>query len=183
MIKLGKESGALAISQRMMRGEDGGYYIPNVDAEGNLTWIASNADMELPEAANIRGPIGETGAKGDNGVYVGEEAPTNPEARIWIQPTADDVDEIATKEYVDAAVANVSVDLSDYYTKSEVDNAIANNEVDLSDYYKKSEVDALIPSTSGFITMEDVDELGYTTEEEVNTLINAALGVIENGTY
>ena len=49
------------------------------------------------------------------------------------------------------------VDLTNYATTTYVDNAIANIE---------------IPDVSGF-----------QTEEQVNTLINQALGVIENGTY
>jgi hypothetical protein len=31
--------------------------------------------------------------------------------------------------------------------------------------------------------MAAVEEKGYQTEDQVNTLINNALGVIENGTY
>lgn len=46
------------------------------------------------------------------------------------------------------------------------------NGADLSNYYTKSEVDALIPNVSS-----------YTTEDEVTTMINEALGVIENGSY
>lgn len=45
-------------------GEDGGYYSPAVDAEGNLTWTASKADMPGVVGANIRGPQGPAGADG-----------------------------------------------------------------------------------------------------------------------
>ena len=31
--------------------------------------------------------------------------------------------------------------------------------------------------------MKDVEDKGYQTEDDVNTLINIALGVIENGSY
>ena len=48
-------------------GEAGGYYAPAVDAAGNLSWMASKADMPAVDGANIKGPQGETGAKGDTG--------------------------------------------------------------------------------------------------------------------
>lgn len=39
-------------------GEDGGYYSPNVDSSGNLTWQASKSGMPAIPGANIRGPQG-----------------------------------------------------------------------------------------------------------------------------
>ena len=48
-------------------GEAGGYYAPAVDADGNLSWTASKADMPAVDGANIKGPQGDTGAKGDTG--------------------------------------------------------------------------------------------------------------------
>ena len=76
-------------------------------------------------------------------------------------------------------IPEVDVDLTNYYTKGETDAAIQAAAPDLTDYAKKSD----IPDTTGFITMAAVEEKGYQTEEQVNTLINNALGVIENGTY
>lgn len=43
-------------------GQDGGYYAPSVDADGNLTWTPSKADMPQVEGANIKGSEGKTGA-------------------------------------------------------------------------------------------------------------------------
>ena len=43
-------------------GQDGGYYAPSVDDDGNLTWTPSKADMPPVEGANIKGPAGATGA-------------------------------------------------------------------------------------------------------------------------
>lgn len=82
----------------------------------------------------------------------------------------------------------VEVDLTGYATEEYVNTAISNIEVsggdvDLSNYYTKSEVNNLIPSTSGFITLNDVKAQGYQTAEQVESAINEALGVIENGTY
>lgn len=48
-------------------GEDGGYYAPSVDSDGNLTWKASKADMPQVSGANIKGPKGDTGQQGPAG--------------------------------------------------------------------------------------------------------------------
>lgn len=42
-------------------GEDGGYYEPNVDAAGNLTWIPSKDGMFIITGQNIKGPKGDAG--------------------------------------------------------------------------------------------------------------------------
>ncbi len=42
-------------------GEDGGYYRPNVDAGGNLTFTPSKASMPSVAGANVTGPKGEDG--------------------------------------------------------------------------------------------------------------------------
>lgn len=48
-------------------GEDGGYYQPSVDDEGNLTWTASKADMPAVASSNIKGPQGLQGPTGQTG--------------------------------------------------------------------------------------------------------------------
>ena len=48
------------------------------------------------------------------------------------------------KAYVDAAVADVDVDLTDYATKAYVDAAVADVDVDLTDYATKAYVDAAV---------------------------------------
>ena len=70
------------------------------------------------------------------------------------------------------ALENTGVDLSNYYNKTETDNAI-----------KEAVGNISMPDTSNFVTMDAVEAKGYQTEAQVNTLINDALGVIENGTY
>lgn len=109
-----------------------------------------------------------------------------------------DLSNYYTKSEVDATLSNIEVDLSNYYTKSEVDEAIENVEVDLSDYstkeyvnmkiaeaqldgegntidlsmyYTKNEVNALIPDTTGFITISDVEAKGYQTAEQVRQIV------------
>lgn len=46
---------------------EGGYYKPEVDAQGNLSWTASKDDMPMIAGANITGPQGETGPQGPQG--------------------------------------------------------------------------------------------------------------------
>ena len=48
-------------------GQDGGYYAPSVDDDGNLTWTPSKADMPPVEGANIKGPAGPQGPAGADG--------------------------------------------------------------------------------------------------------------------
>lgn len=48
-------------------GTDGGYYSPNVDNDGNLTWTPSADNMPAVTGANIKGPQGDTGPQGDSG--------------------------------------------------------------------------------------------------------------------
>lgn len=75
-------------------------------------------------------------------------------------------DGFATKEYVDEAVSNASVDLSGYAKESYVDEAIAQvvseHETDLVEYAKKTE----IPDVSKFITNIPSE---YITESELNS--------------
>ena len=84
---------------QLIKGDDGGYYIPSIDAEGNLTWTASEVDMPEIVGANIMGPEGESG------VYVGTTEPSD-DSLIWINPEGQGIagDSIATKTYVNEAI-------------------------------------------------------------------------------
>lgn len=44
-----------------IKGDKGGYYTPEVDELGNLSWTASEAEMPAVEGANIQGPQGLQG--------------------------------------------------------------------------------------------------------------------------
>lgn len=50
-------------------GDDGGYYTPSVDGDGNLTWTASKGGMEPAAGANIKGDPGSDGVPGADGGY------------------------------------------------------------------------------------------------------------------
>ena len=123
MIKLTGKNGAIDLSKKMLKGDDGGYYIPKVSNDGILTWVPSEPDMKPAEEASIIGP---PGPQGETGIHVGPDEPVDKDVVVWIDTDAETADELATKEYVDQAVANVKpeVDLSNYYTKTQVDGIV-----------------------------------------------------------
>ena len=123
MIKLTGKNGAIDLSKKMLKGDDGGYYIPKVSNDGILSWVPSEPDMKPAEEASIQGP---PGPQGETGIHVGPDEPIDKDVVVWIDTDAETADELATKEYVDQAVANVKpeVDLSNYYTKTQVDGIV-----------------------------------------------------------
>ena len=134
-IELRQKGGALELSKRMMKGDDGGYYIPEVNEAGDLSWIATEQDMPAVETVNIKG---REGARGESGVYVGTTEPDDDEVLVWINPDGESSEGLATKEYVDEAIAGIEVP-----------------EVDLTGYAKTED----IPDVSGFQTEEQVQAL------------------------
>lgn len=54
-IELSKKNNKINLSGELLRGEPGGYYIPTVDLDGNITWEATDEKMPDVEAANIKG--------------------------------------------------------------------------------------------------------------------------------
>ena len=98
----------------------------------------------------------------------------------WMANVTDKVNyRLATTTYVDDAIAAIpGTDLSNYYTKTEIDNKGYLTAVP-DTYALKTD----IPDVSSFTTMAAVEAKGYQTASDVTTLINNALGVIENGTY
>ena len=98
----------------MFKGDPGGYYVPDVDTEGNLTWAPSEEEMPAVESSNITGPIGP---RGESGVYVGAEEPQEGEVLVWVNTEGTETDELATKQYVNEA-------LTGYYTAKQVDEKI-----------------------------------------------------------
>lgn len=70
-VNLVSKKAHLVIQKDMLKGDDGGYYIPSVDEDGNLIWTPSQDDMWAVEGANIKGAKGDkgdTGAQGERGV-------------------------------------------------------------------------------------------------------------------
>ena len=219
-IQLKTNSGQVDLTAKLAKGENGGYYTPNVNADGKLTWIPSDEDMPAVEDSNIKGPAGDQGPigvqgiqgiPGESGVYVGTEEPTDENMLIWINPEGGASGELATKSYVDEAIKNIDIpetDLTGYATEKYVDEAVAAinvpsldgyateqyvtdaiaaidiPETDLTNYYTKEEVDNKIPNLEGYALKTDIpDVTAFQTEEQVNALIAASIGEIENGTY
>lgn len=65
-------------------GEAGGYYAPNVDDDGNLSWKASKTDMPDVPPSNIKGPKGDAGPAGATGPK-GDTGATGPQGPQGIQ--------------------------------------------------------------------------------------------------
>lgn len=93
------------------------------------------------------------------------------------------IEGLATEEYVDAAVADVDVDLTGVATEEYVQKKIAEaqlseSDVDLSAYYTKSETDAAIeaaaPDLSGYALKTEIPSTsGLATEKYVDDAIEA----------
>ena len=96
MIKLAEKNGAITLAQKMVKGDDGGYYIPKVE-EGVLSWTPSEDYMPQVEEANIAGP---EGPKGESGIYVGVDEPTDPDILVWLVPTGEVDGYVMTEEQV-----------------------------------------------------------------------------------
>ena len=101
-----------------------------------------------------------------------------------------DVSGFATEDYVDNAVNNIpEVDLSGYALKSEIPDVSGFLTAIPEEYVTESELNAKgylteHQSLDGYAKLTDIPDVsGFQTEAQVNTLINNALGVIENGTY
>jgi hypothetical protein len=98
-----------------------------------------------------------------------------------------DIEIVATKEYVDTQIANVSkIDLNDYAKKSDLEGLatkdfvkeaiseaeLADKDINLDDYYTKSEVDKLIPDTSSFVTKDEIPSVeGLASEKFVEDAV------------
>ena len=161
----------------MMKGDDGGYYIPNIDDEGVLTWVPSEEGMEpVEEKISVIGP------KGEPGFYVGTEEPTGEEL-VWINPNGTNVNEFATIDFVRKEIAAIpGADLTGLATEEFVNSKIAEiPKVDLTGYAKISD----IPDTSNNATYEYVDNAvaaieipdtsGFALKSEIPDISNLAL--------
>ena len=111
-IELRGKNGAIDLSRKMMKGDDGGYYIPSIDSEGNLTWAPSETEMPAVEGANIKGQKGDPGT---SGVWVGDTEPTG-DYNVWIDPTGSETAglvtqaELANKQDKLTAGTNITID-------------------------------------------------------------------------
>ena len=142
--------------------------------------------------------ISATGFTKDE-IYIGPDEPTDPNIKIWID-TNEVAQEFYTKQEIDAknfatqtwvsaqGYLTQHQDLSEYAKKSEIPTKVSAFEndagyltqhQDLSEYALKTE----IPQLTGYATEQWVEGKGYQTLQQVQSEINSALGVIENGSY
>ena len=142
--------------------------------------------------------ISATGLTKDE-IYIGPDEPTDPNIKIWID-TNEVAQEFYTKQEIDAknfatqtwvsaqGYLTQHQDLSEYAKKSEIPTKVSAFEndagyltqhQDLSSYALKTE----LPSLAGYATEQWVEGKGYQTLQQVQSEINSALGVIENGSY
>lgn len=140
-----------------------------------------------------------------------EESPSDTHSVVIKKPADGSKIHTIDGRYIPSNIARKK-DLVSYVTKTELNAAgyttmaaveakgYLTEHQDLSEYAKKTEIPSVeglatetyvdtavaaivIPDVSNFTTMAAVEAKGYQTESQVNTLINTALGVIENGTY
>ena len=90
-IKLKTNNGNVDLTSpiAMLKGDPGGYYKPSIDAEGNLTWIASEEEMPVVEGASIVGPKGEDGKQGEPGAAFTYDMFTEEQLAALVGPKGD----------------------------------------------------------------------------------------------
>ena len=59
-VKVDGRNSSIYLAQNAIKGDDGGYYIPSIDSEGNLTWAPSETEMPAVGGTNIKGPQGDS---------------------------------------------------------------------------------------------------------------------------
>lgn len=213
MIELITKNGSINLTKPTgggIAGEDGGYYIPFVDENGNLSWQASEPDMPPVEAVNIKGP------QGNSGVYVGSgEMPEGYNVQIDIEGEATDF-----SGFVPTTRKIANIDLVDDITFEELKNALKikphtveylppdkNTAGETGELYfsiSTKQMYAMVdasatdegmvykwvqlsnPEVITAINENSTDEQiasAKAIKDYVSTAINEALGVIENGAY
>lgn len=79
-----------------------------INSKASISDMTDYIEEHKDELKGDKGDTGERGLTGKSGVYVGTEEPTDPNVNVWINPDGEGTDEIATKEYVDEAIKNIS---------------------------------------------------------------------------
>jgi hypothetical protein len=191
LIRLTGQNGQIDLSKKMMKGDDGGYYIPTVE-DGVLSWKPSEEDMEPVVSVDITGPQGlqgEPGADGKNTVWTGDTEPTDGDYNVWIAPGGE-ASGLVTQEQMEQYVVGAMPDTSNYATKDEipdtslfvtgeyVQTAINQSLPNMSEYAKKDE----IPSLDGYAKTADIpDTSSFVDETRVNELIAQAMPASTEG--
>ena len=67
-IRFSNNSSSIKLTKPVLKGDDGGFYTPSVDEEGNLNWQPSEEYMPALPSANIKGASGRDGKTPIKGV-------------------------------------------------------------------------------------------------------------------
>lgn len=168
-IKLTKNNGNINLisSGKVIRGIDGGYYTPVIDAEGNLSWIASLEDMADVAAVNIIGPEGKQGEPGKDG----KDGAQGPQGIQGIQglPGKDGVDGKDGAPGKDGEKGEQGI------------QGVPGEKGEPGVYVGTTE--PTDEETLIWINPEGTATQALATEAYVNNAISAAIGEIENGSY
>ena len=176
-------------------GEAGGYYAPAVDADGNLTWTTSKADMPMVDGANIKGPQGKSSYQyAQEGGYTGTEAEFAE--KLAQEQLTGTTNELTPTQVYDAVSAGIPVKVK--YTDStygllsftafnvaESLNVIVSQAiVYYNGVYILAELFGNKSNNSwGFKSTILAQKTDIPTDDHINSLIDTKLGVIENGAY
>lgn len=87
-------------------GENGATYTPHVSADGDLSWT-NDKNLKNPETVNIKGPKGDTGAEGPQGVQ-GEKGETGADGKTPVKG-----EDYFTEEDIKAIADEVKKDIPD----------------------------------------------------------------------
>lgn len=172
--------------------------------DGTVLTITSDSGTS---SCDLRGPSGEQGIRGPQGIpgepgsiftetgvidlssFVSE---TELEAKGY--QTADDVRALLNDADLDNYVTEAELSNKGYQTAEDVSNGYVSKTNLTESYPTRTEVAIMIANAgvegegvdidlSAYVTDLELDSKGYMTENDVNNLINIALGVIEGGSY
>ena len=181
-IELRGKNGAIDLSLKMIKGDDGGYYIPSLDSEGNLTWAPSETEMPAVEGANIKGPKGDTGT---SGVWVGDTEPTG-DYNVWIDPTGSETAglvtqaELATKQDKLTAGTNITIDSNNMISATQptkTSDLINDSGFITNEYHDSAKQDKLVVGDN--ITIADDGTISASQPTKTSELTNDS-GFITN---
>ena len=124
----------------------------------------------------ITGPQGPKGDKGDRGL-IGDTGPQGPSGPAGYTPVK------GTDYFTEADKEELIAEVKDLVPAPTADKINYNGEIDGVNNVKDA-IDHIYNYAIDEVYLNNIlDEAGYQTAEQVNALINQALGVIENGTY
>ena len=174
--------------------------------DGTVLTITSDSGTS---SCDLRGPSGEQGIRGPQGIP-GEPGSVFTETGVidlsgYVSETELEAKGYQTADDVRAMLGGADLDLDGYVTETELANKGYQTATEISNGYvsktsltesypTRTEVAVMIQNAgvegggsdidlSAYVTDMELDSKGYMTENDVNNLINIALGVIEGGSY